>query len=162
METITVHELKARLDKGEKINLIDCREPAEFAEYNIGATLIPLGEIQRMQLGVIEGKENEEIIIHCRSGKRSCGELFCGPADAGKAVAGALRRKIGDGNKVHARRAAYLRQKHRAELAGADQGDAQRPVLRRALGQQFMQIHAEWGRGTITISFYRKMPVNPD
>lgn len=71
METITVQELKARLDQGEKINLIDCREPAEFAEYNIGATLIPLGEIQRMQLGVIEGKEDEEIIIHCRSGKRS-------------------------------------------------------------------------------------------
>lgn len=71
METITVQELKARLDSGEKINLIDCREPVEYEEYNIGGTLIPLGNIQQMDLGALEGKEAEEVIIHCRSGKRS-------------------------------------------------------------------------------------------
>ena len=71
METITVQQLKERLDNGEKLNIIDCREPAEYEEYNIGAELIPLGNIQNGEIGSLEGKEDEEIIIHCRSGKRS-------------------------------------------------------------------------------------------
>ena|SRR5690606_21730988 len=71
MESITVQELKARLDNGETLHLIDCREPAEYEEYNIGAELIPLGDIQNGNLGLLAGKENEEIIVHCRSGKRS-------------------------------------------------------------------------------------------
>lgn len=71
MDTITVQQLKERLDNGEKINLIDCREPSEYEEYNIGATLVPLGDIQNGTIEALEGKEDEEIIIHCRSGKRS-------------------------------------------------------------------------------------------
>lgn len=71
MDTITVQELKKKIDNGEKINLIDCREPAEYEEYNIRGTLIPLGNIQNMELGELEGKEEEEVFIHCRSGKRS-------------------------------------------------------------------------------------------
>ena len=71
MKNITVDTLKARLDAGEKINLIDVREPDEYAEYNIGAQLIPLGKIQSMQIDEIEDLKNEEVIIHCRSGKRS-------------------------------------------------------------------------------------------
>lgn len=71
MKNITVDELKARLDAGEKINLIDVREPDEYAEYNIGAKLIPLGKIQTMQIDEIEDLKDEEVIVHCRSGKRS-------------------------------------------------------------------------------------------
>ncbi len=71
METITVQQLKVRLDNGEKINLIDCREPAEYEEYNIGAKLIPLGNIQNGEIDSLEGKEADEVVIHCRSGKRS-------------------------------------------------------------------------------------------
>ncbi|MBI3138505.1 MAG: rhodanese-like domain-containing protein [Sphingobacteriales bacterium] len=71
MENITVEELKARMDAGEKLNLIDCREPAEYAEFNIGAKLIPLGMIQTLQTDELDGLKNEELIIHCRSGKRS-------------------------------------------------------------------------------------------
>ncbi|MBI5371735.1 MAG: rhodanese-like domain-containing protein [Sphingobacteriales bacterium] len=71
MENITVEELKARMDAGEKLNLIDCREPAEYAEFNIGAKLIPLGMIQTMQTDELDGLKDEEVIIHCRSGKRS-------------------------------------------------------------------------------------------
>ncbi|MFT3936547.1 MAG: rhodanese-like domain-containing protein [Chitinophagaceae bacterium] len=71
MKTITVEQLKARMDAGEKINLIDVREPAEYQEFNIGAKLIPLGKIQSMQADELDGLENEELIIHCRSGKRS-------------------------------------------------------------------------------------------
>ncbi|MEP6700161.1 MAG: rhodanese-like domain-containing protein [Bacteroidota bacterium] len=71
MQNITVEELKARVDAGEKLNLIDCREPQEYAEFNIGATLIPLGKIQTMQIEEIEDLKDEEVIIHCRSGHRS-------------------------------------------------------------------------------------------
>ena len=71
MKEITVEQLKARIDSGEKINLIDVREPAEYQEYNIGATLIPLGNIQAMAIDELEDLRDEEIIIHCRSGKRS-------------------------------------------------------------------------------------------
>lgn len=71
MDTITVQELKQRIDGGEKINLIDCREPEEYAEYNIGATLVPLGKIQNMDIDELEPLKDEEVIVHCRSGKRS-------------------------------------------------------------------------------------------
>jgi len=71
MQIITVEELKSRMDAGEKLNLIDCREPEEYAEFNIGAKLIPLGQIQAMQIDEIENLREEEVLIHCRSGKRS-------------------------------------------------------------------------------------------
>ena len=71
MRTITVEELKSRMDAGEELNLIDCREPHEYAEFNIGAVLLPLGKIQTMQIDEIEDLKEEEIIIHCRSGVRS-------------------------------------------------------------------------------------------
>lgn len=71
MHNITVEELKARMDAGEKLNLIDCREPHEFEEFNIGGKLIPLGRFQTMQIDELEDLKEEEIIIHCRSGNRS-------------------------------------------------------------------------------------------
>jgi len=71
MKSITVEQLKARMDAGEKLNIIDVREPYEYQEFNIGAKLVPLGKIQSMQADELDGLENEEIILHCRSGKRS-------------------------------------------------------------------------------------------
>jgi rhodanese-related sulfurtransferase len=71
MQNITVDQLKFRIDAGEKLNLFDCREPHEYAEFNIGATLLPLGKIQSMQIDELEGLQDEEVIIHCRSGSRS-------------------------------------------------------------------------------------------
>ncbi len=71
MENITVDELKARMDNGEKLNVIDVRESGEYAETNIGALLIPLGKILGMQIDEIEDLKEEELIIHCRSGMRS-------------------------------------------------------------------------------------------
>ena len=59
------------MDRGEKINLIDCREPHEYEEANLGGRLIPLGKFQSMKLEEIENLKNEEVIIHCRSGQRS-------------------------------------------------------------------------------------------
>ena len=71
MRSITVEQLKARMDAGEKIHLIDVREPDEYKEFNIGAQLVPLGKIQSMQVDELDDLKNEEVIIHCRSGKRS-------------------------------------------------------------------------------------------
>ncbi|WP_438946522.1 rhodanese-like domain-containing protein [Sediminibacterium sp.] len=71
MQTITVEELKAKLDSGESINLVDVREPHERADFNIGGMHVPLGNIQTMQLDEIEHLKNEPIHIYCRSGNRS-------------------------------------------------------------------------------------------
>lgn len=71
MKNLTVEELKARMDSGEKINLIDCREPHEYEEVNLGGRLVPLGKFQTMQLDELEDLKDEEVIVHCRSGKRS-------------------------------------------------------------------------------------------
>lgn len=71
MTNISPEEVKSRLDKGEKLNLIDVRRPDETAEYSIGGTALPLGNIQNMQIEDIEGLKNEEVILYCRSGNRS-------------------------------------------------------------------------------------------
>jgi len=71
MENISVQEVKARLQAGEKLNLVDVREPGENAEFNIGGILLPLGKIHGMQFDEIEGLRDNEVIFYCRSGNRS-------------------------------------------------------------------------------------------
>ena len=71
MQEITVQQLKSRVEAGEQLNEIDVREPHEYAEYNLGAKLIPLGQVLSMQLDELDDLKNEELIIHCKSGKRS-------------------------------------------------------------------------------------------
>lgn len=69
MQEITVLELKKQMDTGADIQLIDVREPDEYAFASIdGAKLIPLGEIiKRMD----ELDESRETVIHCKMGGRS-------------------------------------------------------------------------------------------
>ena len=71
MITITADEVKARIDAGEKLNIVDVREPHENTEFNIGGTLVPLGKIQTMQLDDLEEHKEDELIVYCRSGNRS-------------------------------------------------------------------------------------------
>jgi len=71
MQNITVAELKSRIDAGEKINLVDVREPHEHAEFNIGGLLLPLGNVRMMQIDDIDELKSEEVIVYCRSGNRS-------------------------------------------------------------------------------------------
>src|SRR5436190_23274023 len=71
MQPITAEELKSRIDAGEKINIVDVREPHENAEFNIGGVLIPLGKIQNMEVDELEDLKNEELVVYCRSGNRS-------------------------------------------------------------------------------------------
>lgn len=69
MKEITVTELKEKMDAGEDIELIDVRQPDEYAKAKIeGAKLIPLGEIiQRLD----EIDNSKEIVVHCKMGGRS-------------------------------------------------------------------------------------------
>lgn len=102
MQNITVEELQQRSASGEKLNVIDVREPAEYTEYNIGAKLIPLGNIMNMQVDELEDLKNEELILHCRSGARSmqAGMMLeqMGFTNVKNVVGGALawKEKFGD------------------------------------------------------------------
>ncbi|MGE5519798.1 MAG: rhodanese-like domain-containing protein [Candidatus Dadabacteria bacterium] len=71
MKIITVEELKNKLESGEKVNLIDCREPHEYEQANLGGKLVPLGKFQTMQVEELEDLKDEDVFIYCRSGKRS-------------------------------------------------------------------------------------------
>ncbi|HEY0609808.1 MAG TPA: rhodanese-like domain-containing protein [Chitinophaga sp.] len=71
MENITSEELKQRLDNGEQLNIVDVREPHEHTDFNIGGTLVPLGQIQAMQVDELEDLKDKEVIVYCRSGNRS-------------------------------------------------------------------------------------------
>ena len=65
---ITVKELKEKLDNGGGISVLDVREPYEYEVANIGARLIPLGELPER---LAELDKDETLAIHCRTGARS-------------------------------------------------------------------------------------------
>ncbi|MBB6636412.1 rhodanese-like domain-containing protein [Cohnella thailandensis] len=68
-DTTTVEQLKARLDAGEKLHLIDVREDDEVAYGMIdGAVHIPMGQIPERLADI---PKDEEVIFICRSGNRS-------------------------------------------------------------------------------------------
>jgi adenylyltransferase/sulfurtransferase len=62
-------ELKQRIDRGDKLTLVDVREPNEYQINRIpGTVLIPLGEIPRRYA---ELDKNDEIVVSCKMGGRS-------------------------------------------------------------------------------------------
>lgn len=71
MQNISVEQIKDRLNAGEQLNIIDVREQDEYNEANIGALLLPLSELRQMNADAIEAWKDREVIVHCRSGKRS-------------------------------------------------------------------------------------------
>jgi sulfur-carrier protein adenylyltransferase/sulfurtransferase len=65
----TAEELKARLDRGEKVFVLDVREPNEYQICKIaGSTLIPLGELPA-RTGELD--RDREMVVHCKMGGRS-------------------------------------------------------------------------------------------
>ena len=65
----TVEQLKARLDSGDGVFILDVREPQEYQICSIpGSTLIPLGDLPG-RLHELAGRS--EMIVHCKSGVRS-------------------------------------------------------------------------------------------
>src|SRR4051794_5040324 len=66
---ISATDLKQRLDRGDKLRIVDVREPNEWQINRIpGAELIPLGEVPRRYA---ELDPEEEIVVHCKMGGRS-------------------------------------------------------------------------------------------
>ncbi|MEO8376870.1 MAG: rhodanese-like domain-containing protein [Candidatus Sumerlaeota bacterium] len=64
-------ELKQRLDGGEKIVLIDVREPEEVAICQIeGSLKIPMGDIPS-RVTELEEFADDEVIVYCHHGVRS-------------------------------------------------------------------------------------------
>lgn len=69
MQEWTAEEVWDRLQKGEKLRIVDVREPFEFSSGHIpGAELIPMGTIP----GALDKfSPSEEVVFVCRSGGRS-------------------------------------------------------------------------------------------
>jgi len=67
---LSVEQLKSRLDKGDKPFILDVREPHEYAIVNIGAPLIPVGQLAD-RISEIPVPKDAEIVVHCKSGARS-------------------------------------------------------------------------------------------
>ncbi len=66
---ITTEQLREKIKKGEDLILLDVRQPEEYAAGHIeNALLIPLGELDMRS---DELDKNKEIVVYCRSGRRS-------------------------------------------------------------------------------------------
>src|SRR6476659_5231923 len=66
---LTSLELKQRLDRGDRLKIIDVREPNEYQINRIpGSELIPLGDIPK-RYG--ELNPEDELVMQCKSGARS-------------------------------------------------------------------------------------------
>lgn len=89
MQSITVTDLKAKLDAGEDIIVLDVRDPHEWEIAAIDGTLrIPKGDIQAAKNAVLAGRKLEDetvltdipkdkpLYVHCRSGKRSADSIL--------------------------------------------------------------------------------------
>ena len=67
----SVQELKQRqADNDSDFVLLDVREDYERAEFNIGGIHIPLGQLT-MSFDKLAPYREQEVIVYCRSGKRS-------------------------------------------------------------------------------------------
>lgn len=69
IEPITPEEIRAKLERGEALNLVDVREHEEVLQGMIpGARHIPLGELPDR---IAEIPKDQDVILICRSGNRS-------------------------------------------------------------------------------------------
>ena len=68
VKEVTAKELKALMDQGIDLQLIDVREPNEAEIAEIGGELIPMGDIPA---NVDKISKDKQVVIHCRSGARS-------------------------------------------------------------------------------------------
>jgi molybdopterin/thiamine biosynthesis adenylyltransferase/rhodanese-related sulfurtransferase len=66
---ITVEELKARLDRGDKVFILDVRNPEECQICRLpGSVLLPLPQLPQR---FAELPKDRELVVHCKSGMRS-------------------------------------------------------------------------------------------
>lgn len=67
---ITPRALKNRLDRGDKLRILDVRTVQEHEAASIGGYNIPVEELEG-RMPEIEGWRDDEIVVHCRLGGRS-------------------------------------------------------------------------------------------
>lgn len=66
---VTAEELKAQIDSGKEVFILDVREPNEYQICRIaGSTLIPLGEVATRSA---ELDRDRDMVVHCKMGGRS-------------------------------------------------------------------------------------------
>lgn len=71
LREITVEDLKARIDRNADFFLLDVREPYEYEIARIpGSTLIPLSQLPD-RYTELEKFKGAEVLVHCRTGRRS-------------------------------------------------------------------------------------------
>jgi len=68
MKEVTVQELKKMMDSNADFQLVDVREPHEYDICNLNGELIPMSDIPN---SVSKISKDKQVVIHCRSGKRS-------------------------------------------------------------------------------------------
>jgi rhodanese-related sulfurtransferase len=68
MEEITAQELKERLGRSDKLQLVDVREQEEFEICNLGGELIPMAEIPKQ---VSRIRRDVPVVVICHHGFRS-------------------------------------------------------------------------------------------
>ena len=68
MKEVTVRELKKLMDSKADFQLIDVREPHEYEICHLNGELIPMSDIPH---NVDKIAKDKQVVIHCRSGKRS-------------------------------------------------------------------------------------------
>lgn len=66
--SITPAALRERLARNEEIFLVDVREPYEHEAYNIGGTLIPLGQLIEQHQEI---PKDTTVVVYCQKGIRS-------------------------------------------------------------------------------------------
>jgi len=67
-DTISVNQLKEKLDNEEDIFLLDVREPHEYEISNLDGYLIPLNDLPDR---INELDSSRDIVVHCKMGGRS-------------------------------------------------------------------------------------------
>jgi len=68
---ILPHDVKARLDAGEAVYLLDVRQPEEYELARLpGSHLIPLGELPH-RAAEVEPPAGATVVVYCHHGVRS-------------------------------------------------------------------------------------------
>lgn len=72
VKTITVQELQEKISRGERVEMIDVRTPAEFQEIHVvGARLMPLDRLDPKAFMAQRNGASEPLYVLCRSGNRA-------------------------------------------------------------------------------------------
>jgi rhodanese-related sulfurtransferase len=90
---ITPADVKARMERGEKVHLLDVREPWEYDVCRIeGAKLVPLGALAASLQTL---PDVDEVICYCHHGMRSRrGGLAAIPGDRKSEILGRRDRAL--------------------------------------------------------------------